>query len=47
MNRGVIFLMVGMPSLSIYAGQPPTPADIQQAQVRLKAVGLYPARAMG
>ena len=45
MNRGVIFFIVGMLCLwplGTSAGQPPTPGDIQQAQARLKAVGLDP-----
>src|SRR5688572_4530747 len=45
MNRGVICLMVGMLCLwplGTSAGQPPTRADVQQAQARLKAMGLDP-----
>ena len=44
MNRGVIFLMVGMLCLSplnTYVGEPPTPEDIQQAQARLKDDGMW------
>ena len=45
MNRGVICLIVSMLCLwplSTSVGQPPTRADIQQVQARLKAVGLDP-----
>jgi hypothetical protein len=45
MNQWVIFFMVGVLCLwplGTSAGQPPTRADIQQAQARLKAAGLDP-----
>ena len=45
MNRCVIGLIVGVLCiwpLSAYPGQPLTPAQIQQAQARLKALGLDP-----
>ena len=45
MNRSVIYFIVGMLclwSLGTPAGQSPTPAEMQQVQARLKAVGLDP-----
>jgi Putative peptidoglycan binding domain len=45
MNCGLIYLIVGMLCLwplGVSAGQSPTPAEIQQVQARLKAVGLDP-----